>query len=134
MDTNPHPHIWPTLLYDDALEAIGFLQAAFGFDLTMVVPNNADPTVIEHAQLRWSEGGGIMLGSANRDGNPYSQRATGAGSVYVVTSFPDSMYERAVAAGAVVFADLRDEDYGSRGFSVTDPEGNLWSFGTYSGE
>jgi len=27
---------------------------------------------------------------------------------------------------------LRDEDYGSRGFSATDPEGNLWSFGTYT--
>jgi uncharacterized glyoxalase superfamily protein PhnB len=28
---------------------------------------------------------------------------------------------------------LRDEDYGSRGFSVLDPEGNIWSFGTYAG-
>ena len=37
-------------------------------------------------------------------------------------------------AGAVVFAPLKDEDYGSRGFSVTDPEGNIWSFGTYRGE
>jgi uncharacterized glyoxalase superfamily protein PhnB len=29
---------------------------------------------------------------------------------------------------------LRDEDYGSRGFTVRDPEGILWSFGTYPGE
>ena len=29
---------------------------------------------------------------------------------------------------------LRDEDYGSRGFTVKDPEGNIWSFGTYRGE
>jgi uncharacterized glyoxalase superfamily protein PhnB len=29
---------------------------------------------------------------------------------------------------------LKDEDYGSRGFTVSDPEGNLWSFGTYAGE
>jgi uncharacterized glyoxalase superfamily protein PhnB len=29
---------------------------------------------------------------------------------------------------------LRDEDYGSRGFTVRDLEGNLWSFGTYRGE
>ena len=26
---------------------------------------------------------------------------------------------------------LTDTDYGSRDFSVRDPEGNLWSFGTY---
>jgi uncharacterized glyoxalase superfamily protein PhnB len=29
---------------------------------------------------------------------------------------------------------MRDEDYGSTGFVVADPEGNLWSFGTYRGE
>jgi uncharacterized glyoxalase superfamily protein PhnB len=27
--------------------------------------------------------------------------------------------------------DLKDEDYGSRGYTTRDPEGNLWSFGTY---
>jgi uncharacterized glyoxalase superfamily protein PhnB len=25
-----------------------------------------------------------------------------------------------------------DQDYGSRDFSVRDPEGNLWAFGTYA--
>jgi hypothetical protein len=36
--------------------------------------------------------------------------------------------------GAEVLRELRDEDFGSRDFSVRDPEGNLWSFGTYRGE
>ncbi|MBR1205399.1 MULTISPECIES: hypothetical protein [unclassified Bradyrhizobium] len=27
--------------------------------------------------------------------------------------------------------ELRDTDYGSRDFACRDPEGNLWSFGTY---
>jgi len=27
--------------------------------------------------------------------------------------------------------DLQDTDYGSREYSVRDPEGNVWSFGTY---
>jgi uncharacterized glyoxalase superfamily protein PhnB len=40
------------------------------------------------------------------------------------------LYRRAVAAGATVIAGLRDEDYGSRGFTVRDPEGVHWSFGT----
>jgi uncharacterized glyoxalase superfamily protein PhnB len=30
--------------------------------------------------------------------------------------------------------DLWDADYGSRGCSARDPEGNIWSFGTYRGE
>ncbi|MFR9750988.1 VOC family protein [Nocardia sp. 004] len=46
---------------------------------------------------------------------------------------PDALFARATAAGAEVVRDLRDEDYGSRGFTVRDPEGNLWSFGTYWG-
>ena len=75
-----------------------------------------------------------MLGSADRPGNPFSTRPTGAAGVYVVTDHPDEIHDRALAAGAQLFAELRDEDYGSRGFSVTDPEGNIWSFGTYAGE
>jgi len=28
--------------------------------------------------------------------------------------------------------ELTDTDYGSRDFAVRDPEGNIWSFGTYA--
>jgi uncharacterized glyoxalase superfamily protein PhnB len=30
--------------------------------------------------------------------------------------------------------ELHDTDYGSREYMVRDPEGNLWSFGTYRPE
>jgi uncharacterized glyoxalase superfamily protein PhnB len=40
---------------------------------------------------------------------------------------------RAVAADATVVRELCDTDYGSREFSVSDLEGNRWSFGTYRG-
>ncbi len=133
MSNNP-PTIWPTFLYADAPAAIDFLQSAFGFTASLVVPNDSDPSVIEHAQLRWPEGGGVMLGTANRPGNPFSERPRGSASCYVVTDRPDEVHDRAVAAGATIFAPLKDEDYGSRGFSAVDPEGNLWSFGTYRGE
>jgi uncharacterized glyoxalase superfamily protein PhnB len=36
-----------------------------------------------------------------------------------------------VAAGAEVVMPLTDQDYGSRDYTARDPEGNLWSFGTY---
>jgi uncharacterized glyoxalase superfamily protein PhnB len=35
------------------------------------------------------------------------------------------------SAGATVVRELEEMDYGSREYSVRDPEGNLWSFGTY---
>ena len=133
-DTRPAAQVWPTLVYDDARAAIRFLNDAFGFAESLVVANDTDDAVVEHAQLRWPEGGGVMLGSANRPGNMFSQRPTGAASVYVVTSDPDAVHDRAVAHGAVVFSPLVEHDYGGRGFSVTDIEGNIWSFGTYAGE
>lgn len=126
--------IWPTIIYDDAPAAIQFLQDAFGFTPQLIVPNEEDPSVIEHSQLVFPEGGGVMLGSSGRPGNTFAQRPTGSASCYVVTERPDEVYDRAIAAGAEVFEPLKDEDYGSRGFSVSDPEGNIWSFGTYSGE
>ena len=43
----------------------------------------------------------------------------------------DAIHDRAKAAGAEITRELQDTDYGSREFSATDPEGNVWSFGTY---
>jgi uncharacterized glyoxalase superfamily protein PhnB len=35
---------------------------------------------------------------------------------------------------ADVVRPLEKTDYGSREFTMRDPEGNLWSFGDYTGE
>jgi uncharacterized glyoxalase superfamily protein PhnB len=121
--------VWPCLTYTDASAAIAFLEEAFGFKTTAV--HGAGQTV-EHAELRWPTGGGVMLGSPRPD-NVHDIPA-GQGMVYLVTDQPDALFARAVAAGATVLRELRDEDYGSRGFSVRDPQGVIWSFGTYSGE
>lgn len=41
------------------------------------------------------------------------------------------LYSTAVAAGGVVIEELTAKDYGGSGFSVADPQGNLWSVGSY---
>jgi uncharacterized glyoxalase superfamily protein PhnB len=131
--TTPAPTIWPSFVFADALGAVAWLRDTFGFVEVLVVPGE-DPGVVEHAQLAWPEGGGVMLGSAGRDGNVFSQRPTGAGSAYVVTDRPDELHERALAAGVEILRSIQDEDYGGRDFSVRDPEGNIWTFGSYRGE
>jgi uncharacterized glyoxalase superfamily protein PhnB len=128
------PMVWPTLTYRDARAAITFLTTAFGFTEQAVYARESDPSIVEHAQLRWPPGGGVMLGSAGKDDSPFGRRTPGNDSVYVVCDDPDALFARATGAGAEVVRGLKDEDYGSRGFTVRDPEGNLWSFGTYSGE
>lgn len=126
--------IWPILSFRDAPAAIDFLEQAFGFERTAVYARDDDPTVVEHAELRWPPGGGVMCGTAGKDDSAFGQRAPGNDAVYVVCTDPDELFERAVGAGSTVVRELADEGYGSRGFSVRDPEGNLWSFGTYAGE
>jgi uncharacterized glyoxalase superfamily protein PhnB len=113
----------------DARAEIKFLVDAFGFVETLVV-DGEDGREVVHAELRWPEGGGVMLGSARDD---QFATAVGEASVYVVTDRPDELFAQATAAGAEVVMGLYDADYGSRGFTVRDPERNLWSFGTYRG-
>jgi uncharacterized glyoxalase superfamily protein PhnB len=50
---------------------------------------------------------------------------------YVIVSDADALYARAKAAGAKIVLEIKDEDYGGRGFSCRDLEGRLWNFGTY---
>ena len=133
--TTPNPtHVWPILSYRDARAALAFLAEAFGFEERAAYARDDDPSIIEHAEMRWPLGGGIMFGTANKDDSVFGQRAPGNDSVYVVCEDPDTLFKRATEAGAEVVREMRDEDYGSRGFTVRDPEGNIWSFGTYAGE
>ncbi len=44
---------------------------------------------------------------------------------------PDAHFAQAKAAGAVILEELKDEEYGSRGYMAKDSEGHYWYFGTY---
>lgn len=124
------PTVCPTLRYKDAKAAVAFLVEAFGFT-EVAVHEGADGTV-QHAELAYGNGV-VMLGS-ERSGTAFSRVAPelGRSSIYVVVADTDAHHERAVAAGAEIVLPLTDQDYGSRDYTARDPEGNLWSFGTYA--
>lgn len=134
-DPTIKPTVWPALRYDDAPGALRFLVDVLGFRETMVVPDDSpDGTAdITHAELRWPEGGGVMLGSTKHCEGVHAQMRPGVASVYVVSDHVDEVHDRCVAAGADVVSDLEDTDYGSHTFTVRDPEGHLWTVGTYRG-
>ena len=127
---NPPPQVWPTLRADDARALIRFLVEAFGFEETVVY---GEGDRVDHAQLSWPAGGGIMLGSAGRGPDDPWALKPGTFGAYVVTDDVVGLHERAVKAGAEIIRPLTDTDYGSQDFTARDPEGNLWSFGTYRG-
>jgi uncharacterized glyoxalase superfamily protein PhnB len=124
--------IFPALRYRDANAALEWLKRAFGAQEKAVYRGESDGR-IHHAELEIA-GGAVMLGEYDESGwmgGSAPDARAGTVSLYIVVADPDAHHERAVAAGAEVVRELEDMDYGSREYSVRDPEGNLWSFGTY---
>ena len=124
------PRIYPTFRYRDAAKMIDWLEKAFGF---AVHARYMDGDYVAHAQMIFSSSM-IMLGSVRDD--QYGAMVGGPGqnggkSVYVAVDDTDAVYARAKAAGAKILEEPTDCDYGSRDFICADPEGNVWSFGTY---
>jgi len=107
------------------------LTDVFGFVPTVVY---GEGDRVDHAELEWPLGGGIMLGSAPEpdEGRTWVLEP-GTFGAYVVTDDPDGLFKKCQEAGVTVIREVSDTDYGSREFAVKDPEGNYWSFGTYRG-
>lgn len=117
---------WDSMTFRDAaamtvwLEAIGFTEHATHRD-------ESDPAIVVQAEWLWPGGGGLMFGTQRDDG--IGAATPGTSAVYLVVDDPDAVFDRAVAGGASVVQAMVDQDYGGRGGTVRDPEGNMWSFG-----
>ena len=107
-------------------------KRSVGLDLRH--PEGPDGAPI-HAQLVLD--GSMVMVSTPR-GDPFSELqklpaevgGVGTQSAYVIVTDLDAHHDRAVAAGADVVYPLCDAPVG-RMYSCRDPEGHLWSFGTY---
>lgn len=125
--------IIPTIRYPDAKAAIEWLCEAFGFTRHLVV--EGDEGLIAHAQLTFGNGM-IMLGSSRND-EFGKQQAPASGddvvtqSPYIIVADIDDHYAAAVANGATIVVEIRDEAHGGRFYSCRDPQGQLWNFGDY---
>ena len=124
------------LAYRNAPAAIDWLCQVFGFEKHLVADSPSGTIV--HAQLSFGNGM-IMLGSVAAKESTFGKfrkqpdEIGGAETqtVYLIVSDADVVYARAKAAGAKIALEIKDEDYGGRGFSCFDLEGHLWSVGTY---
>ena len=118
---------WQSIGFRDPDRMSAWL-GAIGFEEHAVHRAEQDPSVVVHAEWVWPAGGGIMGGSY-REGSGVTP--PGQGSAYLVTHDPDALVARAVAAGGTVDRPVVDQDYGGRGGTVLDPEGNRGSIGSY---
>jgi uncharacterized glyoxalase superfamily protein PhnB len=118
--------VFPCITFRDAHASIDWLERALGAERVAVYED--DEGRVSHAEVRIGES--LFMCGDERAGS----KATppGASVVYVVVPDADAAYERARAAGADVTEPV-EQDYGSRDITVTDPDGNRWSLGTYAG-
>lgn len=122
-----HPNMFPALRYEDGAAAVDWLQRVLGFSPHMVVPGPGGS--IAHAEMAYA-GGMVMLGSApsTDPANPWARTAMG---LYVRVDDIDAHYARAREGGAEIVMALHETPYGSREYTLRDPGGHLWAFGTY---
>ncbi|MQA20480.1 VOC family protein [Rugamonas rivuli] len=127
-------NVIPCMRYRDAPAAIDWLCTTFGFEATLVVPN--EDGSIAHAQLSFGNSM-IMLGSVfDTEFGRLMKQPSEIGqfntqSSYLVVNDADKVYARVKEARGEILLDIKDEDYGGRGFTCRDPEGHIWSIGTY---
>ena len=125
--------VYPSVRYNDAKAAIAWLTSALGFEEKEVYEGDGD--TIAHAELQLA-GNLIILGSVKDDPYGTSPKNLGGvtGGIYIALDSDaevDAAYARAKATEAQIIRALEDTDYGSHEFGVRDPEGHIWSFGTY---
>jgi uncharacterized glyoxalase superfamily protein PhnB len=132
----PTPPDWPqlssALFYEDAAAAIEWLEKAFGFDTRLRVEDGAGGIV--HSELAYGAGL-VMVATARAAEGFQSPRALGGAntqSLFLFVDDVDAHCARAREAGAHIFRELADQDYGEhqdRGYGALDPEGHRWWFG-----
>jgi len=132
-DPAPLPQIYPAFRYRQALKMMDWLCAAFGFSVRAKYLAGED---LAHGELALGNSI-VMLAQARDDEHARRVGDPGSGggkSIYVAVADVETAFERAKSAGATILQAPVDRDYGSREFSCADPEGNVWSFGTYRPE
>lgn len=133
-DTTHGSTLIPCLRYRDAHAMIDWLCRAFGFEKHAVYDDDAGG--VAHAQLVHGRGM-LMLGSVRDDAfgrhmvQPDAIGGRHTQCTYVVVDDCKAHYDHAKATGAEIVDDYQEKDYGGAGYSCRDPEGQLWSFGSY---
>jgi PhnB protein len=113
------------LTFKNAAKAIEFYREAFGAKEIFRFEAGGK---IAHAEIAIGESA-IMLSEEWPEGNRFSAETLGNSPVSLVirVSDVDSFAEHAVAAGAEVLRPLKDQFYGHRDVTLTDPFGYNWT-------
>ena len=117
------------VVYRDPKAALKFLEAAFGFELFMLIED--DTGALVHSEMRLGDSV-VMVG--NEWSDDYKSPASVGGkvtqSIHIqVEDGIDAHCERARGAGFEILMEPADQFYGDRTYRCRDPEGHIWTVG-----
>ena len=119
--------VTPYLVAADGLAMLDFVHKAFDAEEIMraVMPTGV------HGEMRIGDTTLMMGGGLPGKKFPGTLQP---GALHVYVEDADAVTAKAVAAGAILIDDLRDQEYGERSSTVKDPHGNFWYIATHRGK
>ena len=122
--------VTPYLIINGAAQALEFYKRAFGAAETVRMP---DPKGrIAHAEMKIGDSM-IMLADEHHEMGHRGPRTLGGTSVSILLYVPDvdTVFDRAIKAGAKSQRPVADQFYGDRMGTLEDPFGHVWTIGTH---
>jgi len=122
----------PMLAVRDIRRAVDFYKNALGFTVRSMMDGPQGPV---HAELRLRDTT-LMLSPESREQHSLSAATIGntPATLYILVDDVDSVFARAVAAGAKVSMPVMDMFWGDRCGQVSDLDGNKWMIATHKAE
>ena len=120
--------VTPYLVGADGLALLEFVKQAFEVEETerVVMPTGVHAEV-QMGDTRLMLGGGLP-------GKEFPENRRQPNALHIYVQDVDAVTKRAVAAGATLVDEPRDQDYGERSSTIQDKAGNFWYIATAQGE
>ena len=120
----------PYLIVKGAARALAFYQQAFG--ATEVMRLSQPDGRVGHAEIRIGKAPVMLADEFPEMGivGPQPGSRSPVGLLLYVEDV-DARFNRAVAAGATVERPVKDQFYGDRSGTLTDPFGHVWTLATH---
>ena len=115
------------VVYRDPKAALKFLEAAFGFELVMLIEDDAGN--LAHSEMRLGDSV-LMVGYEWSDEykSPTSIGGKVTQSIHIqIETDADAHCAQARAAGMAILMEPADQFYGARTYRCRDPEGHIWT-------
>lgn len=123
--------ITPGLVVNGAQKAIEFYKEAFGAEV-ISVKTSPDGAKVVHSEIKIGDSRVFINDEFPEMGSRGPQAIGGTPvSLNLYVEDADSLFERAVSAGATVVMPLADQFWGDRWGMVTDPFGHVWSVASH---